>query len=459
MFYLDFASFIDAHRNKKIVVCGLGVSNLPLIRMLRSAGIEIEARDRKTAEQMGKTAEELEVLGVSLVLGDGYLDDLTGDIIYRSPGMRPDVPQFLEAIKHGARLTSEMEAFFEVCPCKIIGITGSEGKTTTSTLISEMLEQSGIHTWLGGNIGTPLLDKVPQMRKEDVAVVELSSFQLMTMEKSPDIAIVTNVTPNHLDVHKSMEEYIEAKYRICAAQDGNSRAVLNYDNEITREFGEKALAEVVYFSRQVELHHGVYLKGYNIVVAKNGENKNILDIRDIKIPGMHNVENYMAAIASLEGIVQPSSVEKVAKSFGGVEHRIEFVREKDGVKYYNDSIASSPTRTIAGLHSFGSKVILLAGGYDKHIPFEPLAQEIPSHVKLLILMGATKEKIRAALDAVEGEKPPVIEVDSFDDSVKVAYEHAERGDIVLFSPACASFDMFPNFMVRGERFKNLVNSL
>lgn len=452
---MDFNRFLERHRGKKTTVCGVGVSNLPLIRLLRGAGMEVEARDKKDLSALGDAGRELERLGVKLISGERYLDDIDADFIYRSPGIRPDVDGFVRAIGRGAVLTSEMEAFFEVCPARIIAITGSEGKTTTSTLIAEMLEAEGKRVFLGGNIGTPLLDRVPDMTSDDYVVVELSSFQLMTMKRSAPTAVVTNVTPNHLDIHKGMEEYIAAKANVFKHQSGENCVVLNADNDITRSFADIAKGEVRWFSLEKKVENGAYFDGERLVSVENGVERGIVRADEIKIPGMHNVANYLTAICAVRGIVGDEAIAKVAREFGGVEHRIEFVREVNGVRYYNDSIASSPTRTIAGLKSFNQKVVLIAGGYDKHIPFEPLAVELPAHVGTLVLCGATADKIESAARAVEG-CPPIVRADGFEQAVLAARDIASEGDIVLMSPACASFDQFKNFAERGEKFKNIV---
>lgn len=452
---MDFNQFLERHRGRKTAVCGVGVSNLPLIRLLRGAGMEVEARDKKDLPALGDAGRELERLGVGLISGERYLDDIDADFIYRSPGIRPDVDGFVAATARGAVLTSEMEAFFEVCPARIIAITGSEGKTTTSTVIAEMLKAEGKRVFLGGNIGTPLLDRAPDMTSDDYVVVELSSFQLMTMKRSAPTAVVTNVTPNHLDIHKGMEEYIAAKANVFKHQSGENCVVLNADNDITRSFADIAKGEVRWFSLEEKVENGAYFDGEWLVSVENGTERRIVRADEIKVPGMHNVANYLTAICAVRGIVGDEAIAKVAREFGGVEHRIEFVREVDGVRYYNDSIASSPTRTIAGLKSFKQKVVLIAGGYDKHIPFEPLALELPAHVKTLVLCGATADKIESAARTVEG-CPPIVRADGFEQAVIAARDIASEGDIVLMSPACASFDQFKNFAERGEKFKNIV---
>ena len=442
---------LEQFKNKKIAVLGLGVSNRPLVRMLLEAGCTVTGCDRVPREKLDAEVLELETIGCTLSLGDTYLDNVEADILFRTPGMHPGHPAIEALRSRGAQVTSEMEVFFEVCPCDIIAVTGSDGKTTTTTLVSEMLKAQGRKVWLGGNIGTPLLPLVRQMAESDVAVVELSSFQLMDMTRSPSRALVTNLAPNHLDVHKDMAEYVDAKKNIFRFQDESGLLVLNADNEITASF--RGNGRTVFFSRQGAGH--VCLK--NGIICRNAEE--VLNTRDILIPGVHNIENYMAAIALVEGLVSDDTIRHVAATFGGVEHRIELVRIKDGVRFYNDSIASSPSRTIAGLRSFDQKVILIAGGYDKHIPYDVLGPEICAHVKKLFLGGATGPQIRAAVENCEGEKPEIVDCGNFEAAVRAAAAAAEDGDVVLMSPASAAFDQFKNFMVRGEFYKKLVREL
>ena len=447
-----FEQYFTGLRGKKIAVLGLGVSNQPLVRLLLSFGCQVTGCDRTPREKLDGAVLELEALGCTLSLGDTYLENLEADIVFRTPGMHPGNPA-LEALRQrGAEVTSEMEVFFEVCPCSILAVTGSDGKTTTTTLISEMLKSDGKTVWLGGNIGTPLLPLVPQMAETDFAVVELSSFQLMDMRRSPARAVVTNLAPNHLDVHKDMQEYVDAKKNIFAFQSEGNLLVLNADNAITAEFAGNGVTH--FFSRQGKAAH---VRLDNGVITRAGEC--VLRTEDILLPGVHNIENYMAAIAAVEGLVSDDAIVQVAKNFGGVEHRIELVRIKDGVRYYNDSIASSPSRTIAGLHSFAEKVILIAGGYDKHIPYDVLGPEICAHAKKLFLCGATAGQIRAAVEACQGEKPEMVDCGNFENAVRTAAAAAEAGDVVLMSPASASFDEFKNFMVRGQCFKKIIKEL
>ena len=450
-----FEAYFTSLKDQKIAVLGLGVSNRPLVRLLLEFGCRVTGCDRTPREKLDAEVLELEKLGAKLSLGDGYLDGVEANVLFRTPGMHPGNPAIQALRDRGAKVTSEREVFFEVCPCTLIAVTGSDGKTTTTTLVSEMLKASGKTVWLGGNIGTPLLPLCRQMKKEDFAVVELSSFQLMDMERSPQRALITNLAPNHLDIHKDMQEYVDAKKNIFRFQSADGMLVLNADNAITAGF--RGNGETRFFSRR-ERTNCVWEE--NGVIYRRGEK--LLESREILIPGTHNIENYLAAIALVEGLATDDAVRQVARNFGGVEHRIELVREKDGVRFYNDSIASSPSRTIAGLRSFPEKVILIAGGYDKHIPYDVLGPEICRHVKKLYLGGATGPKIRAAVEAAPEYKPGFPEITDcrdFTEAVYAAAAGAKAGDVVLMSPASAAFDQFKNFMVRGEYFKKLVKEL
>lgn len=469
----DFYEYIN---KKTVSVVGIGISNAPLIDFLLSHGAVVTARDMKTRDKLGDIADRLEAKGVRLILGENYLDSIDDDIIFRAPGIRPDIPRFVSAVKNGSVLTSEMELFLELCPCRVFGVTGSDGKTTSTTLTYLLLDgeqkrrNTGAKVYVGGNIGKPLLPIIDEITPEDYAVVELSSFQLQKMRRSTFAAAITNVTPNHLNWHTGMDEYTRAKENIFL-NDGCERLVLNYGCETTRKMAELTDLPVTYFSAKLvpplgRAEASIYEKDGYIVRATRDKIENILKLSDIKLPGIHNIENYMTAIALTWGFVSDETITETARNFGGVEHRCEFVREKDGVKYYNSSIDSSPTRTEAALRAFSQKVIVIAGGYDKHIPYEPLAKPLIECVKTLVLVGATSEKIRDALLSCPEYKgsPEIILIDgltdsSFAEAVKAASAAAKPGDIVLLSPASASFDMFKKFEERGKRFKELVNSL
>ena len=449
-----FTQYFHSLKDKKIAVLGLGVSNRPLVRLLLDFGCQVTGCDKTPREKLDGEVLELEKAGCTLHVGENYLDGVEADVVFRTPGMHPANPAIQALVSRGAQVTSEMEVFFEVCPCTILAVTGSDGKTTTTTLVSEMLKAEGKTVWLGGNIGTPLLPLVRQMKPSDFAVVELSSFQLMDMKRSPARAVITNLAPNHLDIHKDMAEYVQAKTNIFRYQDENGILILNADNPITAAF--RGNGKTLFFSRQKEADVCLV----DGVICRHGEK--VLKTSEILIPGVHNVENYMAAIAMVDGLVSDETIRQVARNFGGVEHRIELVRIKDGVRFYNDSIASSPSRTIAGLRSFPEKVILIAGGYDKHIPYDVLGPEICAHVKKLFLGGATGEKIRQAVISCPEYDPKALEITdcgSFEPAVRAAAAAAKAGDVVLMSPASAAFDQFKNFMVRGDFYKKLVKEL
>ena len=457
---MNFEEYLDSLQDKTVAVIGIGVSNQPLIKLLLDRGIAVTACDKKDRESLGIVAEQLEAHGCRLRLGEKYLDGLTEDVIFRTPGMRPDLPQLTAAVERGSTLTSEMEVFFEVCPCPKIAVTGSDGKTTTTTIIAELLRRAGKTVHLGGNIGHPLLAETEGMKPEDVAVLELSSFQLMTMTRSPHIAVVTNLAPNHLDVHKDFQEYIDAKENIFTHQSAEDIAVFNADNPYTLEEASRAVGRARLFSRQKELEDGVFLRGDAIIARHDGAERQVMTTADIKLPGVHNIENYMAAIAAVDGLVPDEVIRDFAREFGGVEHRIELIRTRKGVRWYNDSIASSPSRTIAGLNSFREKVILIAGGKDKGISYEGLGPVINDHVKLLILCGATAGVIRQSTEQASNyEGLEIVDVADYHQAVALADSRAQDGDVVILSPASTSFDRFANFMERGRVFKDIVNSL
>lgn len=452
--------YLEGIRGKRIAVIGAGVSNTPLIALLREAGLPVIVHDKKEADALGERYTELAALGVSFSLGQDYLDYLTEDIVFRTPGLHPAHPALTEVRARGGVVTSEMELFFAVCPCPIIGITGSDGKTTTTTLVCEFLKHAGYTCHLGGNIGKPLLPEVKTIRPDDLAIVELSSFQLMGMQFSPSVAAITNLTPNHLDYHKDFAEYVQAKTAIYTHQKPGDRLVVNLDDPVTQELTLNPESVIWGCTKQGVPENGVYLKDGVICIVEDGVSRELMPADRIRIPGAHNISNVMMAAAIVQGRCKDSDIIEVAETFGGVEHRIEFVREFEGVRYYNDSIASSPTRTIAGLNSFRQKLILIAGGYDKHIPYDVLGEPICKHVGKLILTGDTAVKIRACVEQAPcAEKPEIIDVPNLAAAVRAAYSVARKGDVVIMSPASASFDCFQNFMERGDTFKKLVNEL
>lgn len=456
--------FFKSVNGKTVAFCGIGGSNLPLIKMFADRGAKVLACDKREKDALGENADIAVSYGAQLRLGEDYLKNLGADIIFRTPGMRYYMDELTQARENGCAVTSEMEVFFDLCPCKIIAVTGSDGKTTTTTIISELLKASGKTVHLGGNIGHPLLPDIEKIQPSDYAVVELSSFQLISMRKSPDIAVVTNLAPNHLDIHKDMQEYIDSKKNIVLHQNAFSRTVLNLDNDISNSFSEYARGTLYKFSRRNPVRSGAYMKeNGDIVMSINGAETYIMKADEIKIPGLHNIENYLAAISAVWGLVDASTIRKVAMEFAGVEHRAELVRELDGVKWYNDAIGTSPTRTVKGtLSLYDRKIILIAGGYDKKIPYDEMGEVVPKTVKLLILMGATADKIEAATrnaSTYSEGNPEIVRVSSMEEAVKIARDRAVSGDIVSMSPASASFDMYKNFAEKGLHYKRLVLDL
>lgn len=460
---MDCKRFFGNVKNKRIAICGIGISNTPLALRFLEQGAHVFVCDKRDREAIGELADRLEKAGAELRLGENYLSNLEVDVIFRTPGMNFNMPELKKARRNGIAVTSEMEVFFDLCPATIFAVTGSDGKTTTTTLIAKMLEADGKKVHLGGNIGRPLLPQIDDIKPDDFVVAELSSFQLISMRKSPDVAVVTNIAPNHLDVHKDMQEYIDSKRNIVLHQNAFSRTVLNYDNEITHGFSKDVRGQVLGFSMKEPVKCGAYLNNSDGFLYMTYRDINVPIMRkdEIAVIGEHNVANFLAAISAVWGYVKVDSIKKVAHEFTGVEHRIEFVRELNGVKYYNDSIASSPTRTIAGLKSFKENIILIAGGYDKHIPFEPMVPYIIEKVKCLILSGPTAEKIETALKSSPDFKgsPKIIHVKNMEEAVAAAHKEAVSGDTVTLSPACASFDAYPNFAIRGDHYKKLVQAL
>lgn len=447
-----FDRFIRDIKGKTVGVVGIGISNTPIITMLAELGVRVLAFDKRPEDQLGDPGLVLKKLGVETFCGPDYMDHLAGDLIIKTPGMRFDHPALEAARAKGSVITSEMELFFEYCPCKIVAVTGSDGKTTTTSLIYEMLRRTGRKIHLGGNIGFPLFCRLREMAPEDLVVAELSSFQLHTLRKSAHISVVTNLSPNHLDVHKDMAEYTEAKTNIFRYQDEEGLLILNADNVITAGFAGEAPGKVRMFSAKGEADAfyrdgAIYLDG-----------KKLLDRSELLLRGDHNVENFMAALLAVRDLVPAESIAEVAREFGGVRHRMEFIRELRGIKFYNDSIGSSPTRTIATLHSFDRKVRLIAGGYDKNLSYEELGTVIPNRVEKLYLCGTTAPKIRDAVRAVDPDFPMELYVD-LKSAVETAYREAREGEIILLSPASASFDQFKNFEERGDFFVSVVKEL
>ena len=449
---------------RKVAIIGLGVSNLPLLDYMYDKKAKVTVFDDREIDDISKDImDKITSYGFEFSFGKNSLNNLKNfDIIFRSPSCLPTVPELEEEANRGAIVTTEIEMLMKMCPCKIIGITGSDGKTTTTSLINHILKKAGYNTFLGGNIGTPLFTKLSEMTPKDIVVLELSSFQLMGMEVSPDIAVITNITPNHLNIHKDYQEYIDAKKNIYKYQNEDGILVLNYDNEITNNCSKEAPGEVIFFSSKEKLDDG-YIIDEKIVKQCNDKiRKHILNTNDVILRCNHNYENIIAAIAATNTFSDIDTIVNAIKEFKPVEHRLELVREIDGVKWYNDSASSSPTRTISGLNAFDEEITLIAGGYDKNLDYTPVAKPIVKKVKNLILMGQTSGKI---FDVVKEElenqnkELNIYMCESLEQTVELARKVTKKGQIVLFSPASASFDLFKNFADRGNQFKNLVDKL
>lgn len=457
----EFNNYLE---NRKIAIIGLGVSNIPLLDYLYNMRANVTIFDDRNIEQIPKEVmDKITKYAFKFSFGENNLSKLIGfDLVFRSPSCMPTKKELVEEAKRGAIITTEIEMLMKMAPCKVIGVTGSDGKTTTTSLIYSILKEAGYNVYLGGNIGTPLFTELNKMNPKDIIVLELSSFQLIDMDISPDISVITNITPNHLNIHSSYEEYINAKKNIFKHQNEKGIVVLNYDNELTRECKKEANGKVIYFSSREKLENGIILDNDVIKECEDRLRKHVISSKDFILRGKHNCENICAAYAATQALVDTDTAIEAIKNFKGVEHRLEFIRELDGVKWYNDSIGTSPTRTIAGLNAFNEEIILIAGGYDKHLDYEPIAKPIVDNVKALVLIGQTSKKIYEAVDKQlkkENKNMDIYMCDEFSNTVQIAKQIAKKGQIVLFSPASASFDLFKNFAERGEKFKQLVNSL
>lgn len=456
--------FNEYLRFRKVAIIGLGVSNLPLIDYLHERKAQVTVFDDRTIDDISKEIiDKITSYNFEFSFGKNCLEKLQGfNLIFRSPSCLPTKPELQAETNRGAIVTTEVEMLMEMCPCKIIGITGSDGKTSTTSMINAVLQKAGYNTFLGGNIGTPLFTKLSEIKPEDIVILELSSFQLMNMVVSPDIAVITNVTPNHLNIHKDFEEYIEAKKNIFKYQNENGILVLNYDNDITRNCSKSANGKVIFFSSKTKLDDGFIVDGNIIKESEDKIRKHILNTNELILRGKHNYENISAVLGATKTLVDTDIAVETIKEFKPVEHRLEFIREIDGVKWYNDSASSSPTRTLSGINAFDENIILIAGGYDKNLEYEPLAKPILEKVSTLILIGQTAEKIFDVVKAeeeIENKKIDIHMCDSLEQTVELAKKTAQKGDIVLLSPASASFDMFKSATDRGEKFKALVNKI
>ena len=469
----DIKNYLNGLKGKKVAFVGMGVANVPCAKWLASHGAIVYACDKRNKEYIGtEDCKEMEELGVHFSLGDNYLEVLPEmDLIFRSHGILPfQNPWIGECIERGQKVTTEMEVFFSLCPAKIIAVTGSNGKTTTTTIISEMLKAAGKKVYLGGNIGKALMPELETIGKDDFAVVELSSFQLLTMGNmvsKPDIAVVTNIEITHQDHHTSLDEYVDAKRNVLIYQNPESKAVLNADcdysigGRVYHDMRFDIRGSLYEFSIKHPVENGTYMaENGDIVYSESSKKTIVMNKNDIIIPGMHNVENYCTAITAVWGLVPIDIMKNIARTFGGVEHRIEFVREFSGVKYYNDSIATSPSRVISGLNAFNQKIIMICGGSDKGNDMSQMVPLILKKVKLLVLNGATAQKICDAVLADENYPSSGLKIektDTMQNALEIAKNNAVSGDIVSLCPACPAFDQFKTFEYRGRAYKKLVN--
>lgn len=457
----EFERYIEG---RKVAIIGMGVSNAPLLDYFYQLHARVTIFDKKEISQISEEImHKIEKYNFEFIGGENSLDKLVGfDLIFRSPSCMPDTPQLVAEVEKGAILTSEIEMVLKLAPGKVIGVTGTEGKTTTTSLINAIIQKSGKKCFLGGNMGKPIFTQIKDMTPEDIVIVELSSFQLADTDVSPDISVVTNIYPDHLNVHKSYEQYREAKKNIFKFQSENGIVVLNYDNEFTRNFAKEANGKVIFFSSHEKLENGyIYDKtDETIKYCEDGIRRHIIKKGDIKLKGVHNYENICAALAATSTLVDVDTQIEAIKEFCGVEHRLEFVRELNGVKWYNDSIGTSPASTIAGLNSFDENIILLAGGSDKGLDYKEVGETIAKKVRVLILTGPTSEKIETAVkQALEEKSIEIYYTTNMKESVNLAKEIAKNGEIVLLSPASASFDLYKNFEDRGKQFKECVKAL
>lgn len=452
------------YENQRVTIFGLGREGTALARFLVQHGAKVTVTDIKEAEALRDPIDELRGFPVHYMLGGHPKESLEADAIFVSPGVPQELPILAEARRRGIPLSSETALFFELCRAPIIGITGSSGKTTTTSLVGEIMEAEGYRTFVGGNIGSPLINLVEQIEPSDKVVMELSSFQLEVLHRSPHIAAVLNLSPNHLDRHASLEDYLSAKANIVRFQSHHDYAILNADQPLTRELMSTCSGRVVPFSREQELDEGAFLTEGRISLRWGGRESEVCHVSDVRLLGQHNLENVLAACAvAIVAGAGTDAMRRAVTSFTGVEHRLELVEEIAGVRYYDDSIATSPDRAMAALNSFAEPIVLLAGGREKHLPLEELARLIVRKAKSLILFGESalllKEAVVEAQREEGGQTIPIYRSSSLADAVQTAARMAKAGDIVLLSPACTSFDMYRDFAARGEHFKTLVREL
>jgi len=456
---------------KKVVMIGAARQGVALSRFLAQKGASVILNDRRPIEALTDAQESLSGTGVELVAGSHPFEILEGaDLVCLSGG----IPQNLSLVQEAARLnipfSNDSQIFLEEAPCTVIGITGSSGKTTTTALVGEIarkhyeIRKPGFKVWVGGNIGNPLIQDVDQMQADDIAVVELSSFQLEIMTRSPQIAAVLNLTPNHLDRHKTMSKYIAAKTNILTHQSPGDVAILNRDDLLVRELYPEVVGRRITFGINPphDKQDSTYYKRGKLYLQASGQVAKILKSELINLRGTHNLYNVLAAVAiSAAARFSLQAIYDGIVSFEGVPHRLEFIRQWGGADWYDDSIATSPERAMAGIDSFEEPIVLLAGGQDKDLPWEEFGKKVRQRVDHLILFGEAGDLIRSVVGEGGAEQRPftIDQCETLEEAVKKASERVEPGDIVLLSPGGTSFDEFIDFEERGKRFKQWVKEL
>lgn len=455
-------------KNKKVTVMGLGSfgGGVGVAQFLAKQGALVTITDLRNTPELSSSIKQLEGLPISYKLGGHCEEDfINTDMVIVNPAV-PDNSKFLQIARNNqVPLHTEINIFFSLCPAPIIGITGSNGKSTTTALLGKVLQQTPRTTWIGGNIGRSLLTNLEEIKPQEIVVLELSSFQLKELsgiKKSPHISIVTNISPNHLDRHIGMDDYIQAKKTIITYQKPGDYAILNYDDPELRRWEQECKSHVLWYSTRQRIKNGAWIKDGNIVLSIHGQERVIVCTSRIKIPGNHNLQNILATscAAHMAG-AHEQHMERIMANFGGLEHRLEFVREIHGVRYYNDSKATTPESAIAAMRAFQEPIILIAGGIDKGSNFEKFAETCIQQTKAIVLIGKMAHKIQELiLQKTDGEKKPSIFIsNTFREAFQQAHGIAKTGEIVLLSPACASYDMFLNYEERGRQFKNMVQAL
>ena len=450
-------------KNKNTAVIGAGIEGISAVKYLAKKGAQIHLLDKKNKDDIDpRILEEIRRLKVNFKFGPNYLDSLQDfEIIFRSPGIRPDLVELINAKEKGIQISSQIKYFFDHCPATIVGITGTKGKGTTSVLAHEILKEANKKVFLGGNIGNPPLDFLDKVTEDCVVVLELSSFQLMDLEKSPHIAVVLSTTSEHMDWHSNTNEYISAKKNMLKYQTEDDFAIISKDSPLAKEIGDSSAAKKYYASINGAVNRGAYLENDEIILI-TGSKVPIANVNDVQLLGAHNLQNILAAVVVAKLLeIQPDSISKTITTFKGLPHRLEFVKEVGGVKYFDDSASTNVETAIAAINSFENPEILILGGASKNSDFTSLGQEVAKkNIKSVILIGEEANKIQKSIERSGKFSGEIVTgLKKMEEVVKETQQLASSGDIVLLSPACASFDMFKNYQDRGDKFKQAVNFL